>query len=84
MRARQLIRKRKDSNSIWSDISEDDLVDSHKGIRRGLSRFAFMLTVLIAICLLGYIAWSLFQVNQREPNAAKVPATASNSVDGVE
>ena len=84
MRSGQLIRKRKDSNSIWSDISEDDLVDSHKGIRRGLSRFAFISTVLMAIFLLGYIAWSLFQVNQREPNAARVAATASNSVVGVE
>jgi putative serine protease PepD len=84
MRSRQLIRKRKDTNSIWSDITEDDLVDGHKGIRRGLSRFAFSVTVVIAISLLGYIAWSLFQIQEREPNAVMVAKKAIKSVVAVE
>jgi S1-C subfamily serine protease len=84
MRAKQLLRKRKDTNSIWSDISEDDLVDGHKGIRRGLSRFAFGVTVFIAIALLAYIAWSLFQIQEREPNAVKVVDKAISSVVAVE
>ncbi len=84
MRAQQLLRKRKDTNSIWSDISEDDLVDGHKGIRRGLSRFAFGVTVFIAVTLLGYIAWSLFQIQEREPNAVEVVDKAISSVVAVE
>ena len=84
MRAGQLLRKRKDTNSIWSDISENDLVDGHKGIRRGLSRFSFGVTVVVAISLLGYIAWSLFQIQEREPNAVEVVEKAIGSVVAVE
>jgi S1-C subfamily serine protease len=84
MKAKQLVRKRKDTNSIWSDISDDDLVDAHKGIRRGLTRFAFTVSAAVALLLLGYVAWGVFQIEQREPNAVEVANKAMQSVVIVE
>ena len=84
MKAKQLVRKRKDTNSIWSDISDNDLVDAHKGIRRGLTRFAFTVSAVIALLLLGYVAWGMFQIEQREPNAVEVANKAMQSVVIVE
>jgi len=84
MRARQLLRKRKDTNSIWSDISDNDLVDAHKGIRRGLSRFVFSIASLVVVTSICYIAWQMYQMQIREPNVLKVVEKAMNSVVAVE
>lgn len=84
MRAKQLIRKRNDSNSIWSDISDDDLVDGHKGFRRGLSRFAFLVSALLALVLLSYVAYGVYGLQTREPNATKIVELAMDSVVLVE
>lgn len=84
MRSNQLLRKRKDTNSIWSDIAEDDLVDSNKGVRRGLSRFSFGVAILVATSIFAYFAWGMLQINNREPNAVEVASKAKGSVVGLE
>lgn len=84
MRAKQLIRKRNDTNSIWSDISDDDIVDAHKGVRRGLSRLVFLVSAFMALILLSYVAYGVYGLQNREPNATKIVEMAMDSVVLVE
>ena len=80
---RSLIRKRNDTSAIWGDLARVDYLDTDSRLRRGLSRYAFILlggVLVLSIALLGLI---ISTVNSHQPNAQQVYEKAKHSLVGV-
>lgn len=69
-----VLRSPRDSRQMWGDLAAGETFDSRRGLRRSLSRGAFVsvgVVVVVALVAAGYgIAWLL----NRSPNTADVVA----------
>jgi hypothetical protein len=81
---RPLLRKHKDTNSIWGDLAEDQRLDVKRGLRRALSRFIFLVSGSVVVAGLTVLALFTMGLVNVQPNVQEVIAKAGASTFVVE
>lgn len=81
---RPLLRKHKDTNSIWGDLAENQRLDVKRGLRRALSRFIFVVSGSVIVAGLTVLALFTLGLVNVQPNVKEVIAKAEASTFVVE
>lgn len=79
-----LLRKHRDTNSIWGDLAENQRLDVKRGLRRALSRFIFVITGTVVVAGITVLALFTFGLINVQPNVQEVIAKAEASTFLVE
>lgn len=81
---RPLLRKHRDTNSIWGDLAENQRLDVKRGLRRSLSRFIFVITGTVVVAGITVLALFTSGLINVQPNVQEVIVKAEASTFVVE
>lgn len=79
MNRRPLLRRKPDTNGVWGDLSALEPEDTQRWFRRALSRWVFLLTVLLLVGVSSTLGYLLYQALEAQPNTPEVAKKVQES-----